>query len=597
MSVSLSRKTCPWLNRSVSVGAIAFFTAACGGGGGSSVSPPPPPPPANQAPNAVIETSVTTGLAALDVSFSAQSSTDADGTIASYEWDFTSDGTADATVADATFTYDTPGSFTATLTVTDNDGARGSTTVAIQVDRRPEKVAFIGTEAPSTADLYLVNDDGTNPIKLSETASAPGSRVFSFKWSPDGQWLAYQYTPDITDGNASDLLVVSVNGGAPVLVSAIGTMNDSSVGSDFAWSPDSSQIAFTLLTGGTTDMSRETYLVDRDGANPIKINGTLGSSARIGVISPRWSVDGTYIFQVVEEVATGMAEGINIFDTTLGAQNSARLIETIFGLRGLKTAPTDSRICYNFGNFGGIRQIRISDAASGVFPNNLLVGGDNATFPNERQCEWFDDGSRVAFVRQNSNGTENILIRDSEASTPEQTIVTTDTDVAIEEYAVRPNSQDELIYSERAISAGAPTELFFAGLNAARFELGENLPNPSGTQVFGGWSPDGSDFAYFGNLTTQRTLDIYVEQPGVSAPVQVTDFDGDEQARIDAKPVWSNDETRLAYWAAVPSTIMPGRFTDSNLQVANTDGSGVVILTPGALQLNAGDFAFQPMPQ
>lgn len=596
MSVSTSR-TNSALNRSASIGvmALALLTTACGGGGGSSVSPSPPPPPANMAPNAVIDTDVATGFAALDVSFSAQSSTDTDGTIASYEWDFTSDGTADAMSADATFTYDTTGSFTATLTVTDNDGATDSATIDIQVDRRPEKIAFIGTEAIVNADLFVVNDDGSDLVNLSETASAPSPRVFSFKWSPDGRWLAYRYTPDINDGNISDLQVVSVDGGTPVRVSAAGTTNDRSVGSDFAWSPDSSQIAFTLQTGGATDTTRETYLVDRDGANPIKINGTVGSSARVGVVTPRWSPDGNYIFQVVEDASTGIGEGINIFDTTLGAGNSTRLVTSTLGLRGLKTAPSSARICYNLGPFGSVRQIRISDASSGVFPNNLVIGADNLTFPNERQCEWFDHGSRVAFVSQNSNRTEDIIIRDSDAAAPPQTIVSTSVDVAIERYAVRPNSTDEVLYSQLAVSPGSNPELFLAGLNAAPFRLGATLPNPNGAQVFGAWSPDGSDFAYFGNLTTQNILDIYVERPGESAPVQVTDFAGGELARTDAVPVWSNDETRLAYWAGVPSTT-PGRFTDSSLQVANTDGSGVTVLTPGNLRPNAGDFAFQPVP-
>ena len=593
MSILSSPKKHSVPNRSVSSGALALslLTAACSGGGGSSASPPP----SNIAPNAVIGTNVTTGPAALTVSFSAEGSTDSDGTIASYEWDFTSDGTIDAITEGAIFTFEMPGLYSATLTVTDNDGAVDRATIDIQVDRRSEKIAFIGTEGVTTADLYLVNDNGSGLTQLSESPSGLQSRVFSFKWSPDGQWLAFQQMPDINTGE-TDLLVVSVDGGTPVRVSAAGTTNDRSVGADFAWSPDSSQIAFTLQTGGPSDTSRETYIVDRDGNNPMKINGTVGQTASVGVVAPRWSADGNYVFQVVEVVSTGVGEAINIFVTTLGGQNSTRLVENANGLRGLKTAPSTSRICYSFGPVGNARQIRISDASLGVYPNNLLIGSDTANFPNERQCEWFDDGSRVAFVRQNSNRTEDIIIRDSKAMSPSQTIVTTNSNVAIERFAVRPNSDDEVLYSQLEVSPGANAELFLASLNSAPFKLGANLPNPNGAQVFGAWSPDGSDFAYFGNLTTQRTLDIYVERPGEAAPIQITDFDGDEQARTDAAPVWSNDETRLAYWAGVPSTTVLGRFTESNLHVANTDGSGNIVLTPVDLRLNAGDFAFQPIP-
>ena len=596
MSVLYSSHQRPALGRSVSLGALALsiLTTACGGsGGGSSVSPPPPPPPSNVAPNAVIDTDVTTGLAALPVSFSAQRSTDSDGTIASYAWDFTSDGTTDATTEEASFTYEMPGAFIATLTVTDDDGATDRATIDIQVDRRPEKIAFIGSEAISTSDLYLVNDDGTERVQLSETQSGLASRVLSFKWSPDGQWLAFQQLPDLNTAN-TDLLVVSVDGGAPVRVSAAGTSNDRSAGADFVWSPDSSQLAFTLQTGGASDTTRETYIVGRDGANPMKISGPVGPNASVSVVSPRWSADGDYIFQIVESVATGRAEAINIFDATLGAQNSIRLVTSARGLRGIELALSAPKVCYSFEPGDNVRHIRTSDASTGVFPNSLVIGGDAATSPNERQCRWFDDDSRIAFINQNSNRTEEIIIRDSEAAAPQETVMTTNTNFVIEEYAVRPNSEDEVMYTQREISVGATTDLFFAGLNLAPVALGETLPNGNGTQIFGSWSPDGSDFAYFGNLTTRETLDIYVERPGISPSVQVTDFEGEEQARIDAKPVWSNDETRLAYWTGIPDPNRLGRFIASDLQIANVDGSGVVVLTPGTLQLNAGDFAFQP---
>ena len=83
--------------------------------------------PANMAPAAAITHSEST----LTTSVSGTGSSDADGTVVSYVWDF-GDGTT-ATGATASRTYAAPGTYTVTLTVTDNEGATGSSSVAVTV--------------------------------------------------------------------------------------------------------------------------------------------------------------------------------------------------------------------------------------------------------------------------------------------------------------------------------------------------------------------------------------------------------------------------------------------------------------------------------
>ncbi|MHA7143238.1 PKD domain-containing protein [Arthrobacter sp. TmT3-37] len=84
-------------------------------------------PPANTPPTAAF-TQTATGLAA---SFDGSTSTDADGTIASYAWDF-GDGTTGAGVK-ASKTYAAAGTYTVRLTVTDNAGATNSASRAVTV--------------------------------------------------------------------------------------------------------------------------------------------------------------------------------------------------------------------------------------------------------------------------------------------------------------------------------------------------------------------------------------------------------------------------------------------------------------------------------
>jgi PKD repeat protein len=85
---------------------------------------------ANQAPTAVAGADDINDTAPFTTNFSSAGSIDPDGTIVSYSWDF-GDGSPVDTTANPSHTYPVAGSYTATLTVTDDNGATGTSTVAI----------------------------------------------------------------------------------------------------------------------------------------------------------------------------------------------------------------------------------------------------------------------------------------------------------------------------------------------------------------------------------------------------------------------------------------------------------------------------------
>ena len=74
------------------------------------------------APVAVASATPTSGYAPLDVGFSSDGSSDADGSIVAYQWNF-GDGTS-STAANPLHTYTTAGTFSPTLTVTDSQGLK-----------------------------------------------------------------------------------------------------------------------------------------------------------------------------------------------------------------------------------------------------------------------------------------------------------------------------------------------------------------------------------------------------------------------------------------------------------------------------------------
>lgn len=95
----------------------------------------------NKSPVASFTAYPTSGMVPLEVHFSAYSSDDPDGHIASYRWDF-GDGTS-GTGKSVDHTYQNPGNYTATLVVRDDGGLSDSSTKAIQVSDGPRISDFI----------------------------------------------------------------------------------------------------------------------------------------------------------------------------------------------------------------------------------------------------------------------------------------------------------------------------------------------------------------------------------------------------------------------------------------------------------------------
>lgn len=114
----------------------------------------------NQAPVASFTTAYSSTNIPMNVSFDASSSSDSDGSIASYAWNF-GDGST-GTGAIVNHTYATSGTFAAKLTVTDNGGLTASKTLSL-----------------TATDPNIVNA----PSNLSATAGGKVRNQVILKWS------------------------------------------------------------------------------------------------------------------------------------------------------------------------------------------------------------------------------------------------------------------------------------------------------------------------------------------------------------------------------------------------------------------------------
>ncbi len=141
------------------------------------------------------------------------------------------------------------------------------------------KIAFAAVEQGPNSDIFVVEVDGSNVLRLTNDAAMDSYP----SWSPDGTRVIYDNGGGIPL-DAADLSItqeiytVAATGGTPVRL----THDD--VGEKQAvYSPDGTQIAVSRGSGGI-------WVMRADGSHPYRVHGIEGN-----LFSPRWSPDGTKI--------------------------------------------------------------------------------------------------------------------------------------------------------------------------------------------------------------------------------------------------------------------------------------------------------------
>lgn len=144
----------------------------------------------NQPPTASFTINPASGPPPLSVALDASASRDADGAIATYQWDFGTGVTGSGRTAE--HTYAESAAYVVSLTVTDDDGAEASTTEDLVVN------------FPPTARITAAPVDGEAPVTVtfdgSESADEDGE-IASFGWDFDGAAEASGATAEYTFEN------------------------------------------------------------------------------------------------------------------------------------------------------------------------------------------------------------------------------------------------------------------------------------------------------------------------------------------------------------------------------------------------------------
>ncbi len=188
--------------------------------------------------------------------------------------------------------------FPATATATPNSPAVDDVCSDLpQADMGDGPLVFVA-DWDGDADIYLIDPDGSNLLRLTDNQVYDMSPV----WSPDGSRVAFLsgpvsgpfglYIMDLRHGQLSMLTTESVSVGKTNVSpeGVIEAWNPPDLPRYyrwFAWAPDGQSIAFLGADGAFTDV----YIARLDGS-PL-VNLTHGST--LGELTLSWSPDGSYV--------------------------------------------------------------------------------------------------------------------------------------------------------------------------------------------------------------------------------------------------------------------------------------------------------------
>jgi PKD repeat protein len=364
--------------------------------------------------------------APIEATFDISSSTDPDGTIATYEVDFGDDSAAatGTDVADVILhTYVEGGNYKVTLTVTDNDGRIDRDVKAAVVG--PLMIAF-ASDRGGDFDLYRMRKNGSDEGIVLDTARDElfpdllrGTRDRIAYAAEDGtRWNVWTIRPDGTGQNQLTTQTAS-NQIQP------------------SWSADATFLAYASNAAPTPSITTwEIWTMSDDGTSPTQLTTQSPSWA----IAPACSPTGDYVAFVSDKTADGGSSlwlwedaadsASELYDSagrdgdTSAAGFSASLLTALglptgAGISKPAWSPSGDLLAFSRERTaGGIIDIYVIDVALGPtsaqslegYVNDRLAERDPPVAPvaagsitstnDEFSPYWLEDGSGLVFVRE-----------------------------------------------------------------------------------------------------------------------------------------------------------------------------------------------------
>ena len=263
--------------------------------------------------------------------------------------------------------------------IADRDNHRIRKIISAQAVKK--EILFVSDRDDGDADIYVMNVDGSNVIRLTNSSPAVNDGP---AWSPDGSKIAFvsnrsdvppyygQYEIYVMDADGSNVIRLTTDPGYDL---------------NPAWSPDGSKIVFVSTRD---DGDADIYVMDADGSNVIRLTNSLPAVND----GPVWSPDGSKIAFVSNRSDVPPYYGqYEIYVMDADGSNVIRL--TTDPGYDLKPAwsPDGSKIAFVSTRDDGDEDIYVMDADG----SNVIRLTNSSPTVNHSPV-WAPDGDKIAFV-------------------------------------------------------------------------------------------------------------------------------------------------------------------------------------------------------
>lgn len=268
---------------------------------------------------------------------------------------------------------------------------RASGVEAVGEQRGNGRIAFVRLDAsldPPNADIYVMDADGTNELRLTDTPALDTEPA----WAPEGHSLAFS-SDRHGESDSLHIYTLSADGDNIQRVTSGFAEADSP-----SWSPDAKKIAFRACC----DAGDEIYTVNSDGSDPVQVSNEPDDGAS-GAYWPAWSpVGSTIVHARIRYDPETQSDSEALYSMSSGGSDVERLTPEFFFDGAPTWSPDGTQIAF--------AARRSADEASVIYVMNADGSGLAAVKEDAAVPVWSPDGTKIAFASDTDGDSEIYLM-------------------------------------------------------------------------------------------------------------------------------------------------------------------------------------------